>query len=192
LFRVVFYFLLIVLLGRYADCGAANSAYSKIVGPTLCQKTLYLDSNFAMHDVLIIRSAAEEWEDATEGKVKFTIVENFDINNISRLDYNKDNIVVIDAEEDSPLLKKYDKHKSSYVLGYFATEYSVPMIILVPERMQSFGYYRAVAIHEMGHSIGLGHSKKEDTVMYPVIDFASWYVSESDLLEFCRNYYCKK
>lgn len=191
MFRIVFYLLLVILLGRYFQCDLSKSIYNVIVGPTICEKTLYLDTSLDEYDIFVVRSAAEEWEDVTEGKAKFKIKENFKLDDISNIKYDKDNVIVIVVGEDSPIIKKYDMGRDSGIVGYFATEYSVPMIILVRSRMESLNYYRAVTMHEMGHALGLRHSSKEGTIMYPIANYASSYLTEDDLMDFCRNYRCE-
>lgn len=189
--KVIFFVFLYAFIWCVFNVGGLDSAKNSIIGPTYVNKNLYVDSNFAYHDLLIIRSAAEMWGDSTNGRVKFNIIENFNMRDFSKIEYNKNNLVICRVDEDSEMLSKYGKRVSSNILGYFDSDYSTPIIIVVPDRMTSILYYRAVLMHEMGHSIGLKHSKEEGTLMYPIADLASWELTKSDLANFCKNYFCE-
>lgn len=161
-----------------------------ILGPTEVHKTIYVSNDFGLDDMTLIEEAASEWKLETNGIVSFTIIYGFDGALYNSLNNKSDSMVMTRAMIDDFIINHLDKNVHSMVLGYFLTEFGVQNILLVPGRMLGDSYYRAVIIHEMGHSIGLPHMDEDDTIMAPSMDRSAYHLSKKDMDWMCRVYYC--
>ena len=78
------------------------------------------------------------------------------------------------------------------ILGLFDKKSIIPCIILVSNRILE-NDYKAVVLHELGHSLGLEHNEGIngiDTLMYPSIDLGSNHITFRDGQQFCKLYHC--
>jgi predicted Zn-dependent protease len=98
-----------------------------------------------------IQSAFEEWENATQRKVMFEQVDHMPSEGIAVEIVPSLRADVI-GEASSYLVHEYGNY--TLIVGGNMT--------IAPQ----YGLYRVVLIHEIGHIIGLGHSKNPHSVLY--------------------------
>jgi hypothetical protein len=150
-------------------------------------KTLYIDRSFPQHEGETIIQAAMEWSSATNGLVNYTIrvlpQPNIDPNN---------SIIIVRETPDFPEIILMDSLDGTIHLGYYRGSDGVPYIALVSDRLEEENY-KAVVLHELGHSLGLLHTDKVEgigTLMYHNIGLGSHLITDTDLHNFCRLYGC--
>lgn len=160
-----------------------------LMGPTEVHKKVYVSSDFDQHELSLIKQAAEEWKVETHGLATFEVNYGFDSEVYESIIGKSDSMVVTKSGVNEPLVIALDIIVRRNILGYFITYFKVQTILLVPDRMIDDDYYRAVIIHEMGHSIGLSHLNKEETIMHDSMD-ETYHLTKTDIRWFCRAYYC--
>jgi hypothetical protein len=150
-------------------------------------KTLYLERGIYDEEVFSIMEAASEWYDDTNGQVVF------DIKMLPRLNINPSNAVVMfNVTPDFPEVILLDNVNQHSTMGCTNRDAFLPYIWFVDERIES-SQYQAVAMHEMGHVLGMDHIEGWEgifTLMYPSADLGSNHITETDLKYFCKLYHC--
>lgn len=160
-----------------------NSNYSEYT-----HHTLLIDRSFTREEASDITSAAYEWMKETNHRVIFDIV--YLPNTREKL--TKDCILIVKVGPDYPDILIYDLNNHNTVLGLYVNTQAIPTIELVSERMNRTTF-RMVALHELGHALGLDHNEGLDgvnTLMYPTIDLGSDCITFTDLEKFCKLHHC--
>lgn len=154
--------------------------------PTHFHKTLYLDPSFSPQEKAIIAEVAKEWTENTNHIAEFDIAQlpsnKVDLVNgilVLRVSHRYPEIVLLNA-----LLPEGNE-----MLGLFNNRKIVPRLELIMDRTGDDT--DVVALHELGHAVGLGHNEKPFTLMYPMIEMGSNHITDEDLEEFCKLYRCQ-
>jgi hypothetical protein len=150
-------------------------------------KTLYLERNVDDDELLYVVQAATEWSLATDGQVTF---------DVKRLPQGNllltDSLVITNVGPDFPEVILLDAVKGYTTLGYFNADRSLNYIALVDKRLDNKNFNQVI-LHELGHALGLEHIEGDEgigTLMYPLIDAGSLYITPQDLEHFCKLYNC--
>lgn len=154
-------------------------------------KTLYLQRDLYDEQTYAVLAAAMEWYDVTNGEVVFDIKvlpqRNIDPRNA---------IIVMSVTPDFPEILITDSGNHNSTLGLYNTNNWLPTIEFVDERISSADY-AAVAMHEMGHALGLEHPDDEDrplngvgSLMFSSILLGNDHITDLDLKQFCSLYHC--
>ncbi len=150
-------------------------------------KTLYLERGIYDDEVFAIMEAASEWYDDTNGQVVF------DIKMLPQPNINPaDAVVMFNVTPDFPETIMLDHMNHHSTLGCTNRDAFLPYIWFVDERI-ALPEYPAVAMHEMGHALGMDHIEGLEgifTLMYPSMDLGSPHITETDLKYFCKLYHC--
>jgi len=157
-------------------------------------QTVLIDSRFTDREVKLIIGVTEEWSIKTHGVVKYNIITGFDVEMYHQLDSSRIVLVIFKMSKDDDYIKVQDAKIGNSALGYFDNTGIGPIIAIVSDRLlfASDEYYFGLIIHEFGHALGLDHSEKEGTVMYPTMDKSAMHLTTSDIRQFCKVYMCSK
>lgn len=154
-------------------------------------KTLYLERNVYDNQLRAITVAAMEWYTVTDGQVVF------DIKILPQRHIDPKNaIIVTTVTPDFPEILIMDSTNKNTTLALYHTNSGLATIEFVDERIQNVDY-TAVALHEMGHSLGLEHPDSPDyplngfgSLMFSSIVYGSDHITTLDLKQFCHLYHC--
>lgn len=170
-----------------------------IVYPNHVHTTLYVDRNFDDEEFTSIVEAALEWSTTTNHIVEYDVVQ-LPLHNKQKVQLTN-SIIFIKASPDTPEVIVLDSSQGNKTLGFFNENAALPCISLVTDRL-SLETYKAVVLHELGHSLGLRHLEgleNIDTLMFPytsilinktVIPTGSEHITLRDGRQFCKLYHC--
>lgn len=181
----------ILLVFGFVEVAAPIVRHNDHVHTLPVHKTLYLQRDMYDDQMYAVLAAAMEWYDVTNGDVVF------DIKVLPQQNINsKEAIIVMSVTPDNPEIIITDSGNHNTTLGLYNTNSGLPAIEFVDERISSDDY-AAVAMHEMGHALGLEHPDSEDdpmngigSLMFSSILFGSDHITDLDLKRFCRLYHC--
>lgn len=185
----------IVLLGVLYDF--VSTIYRVKEYPSHVHMTLYLDRTFDEFEQEAIIEAALEWSVTTNHIVDYDIIQM-----PTNKDIDVDNsIIIYKVTPDHPTVIALDIENENGTLGYCDSKTIIPSIGLVNQRIENVDY-KPTVMHELDHSLGLGHNKKLedfDTLMYPgrylkvgdlIMLAGSEHITKKDGANFCKLYRC--
>lgn len=152
---------------------------------------VYISNRFDANDVKLIDEATKEWEEKTNHLIVYHIYYNFDMSHLSDIHYKSHSLVFIKLSKYDSNTPQIDKTYGGKVLGLFDGTGVVPKVFLIPDRLLGANYERSVILHELGHFLGLAHSKSEGTLMFPSQDKSSKHITNDDMKEFCKIWNCR-
>lgn len=148
---------------------------------------LELDENFTESEVKYIVSAAKRWEKATNNHIifDFNMHCNFDyfepLYHLNEYQKRVFRVPVWKASEDDFRLVMLESLVDGKLLGFAPRNY----VLLVPERVDREKDLENIAVHELGHILGLFHTK---SIMSAQGDDGC--ISNVDIYLFCQKYEC--
>lgn len=161
------------------------------VYPDHLHETIYVDRHMSEMEFILIADAAARWTQATNHIVELDVVR------LPILDHKQfalpGDVVAVVVSPDYPDIIKLDQENDEGTLGYFNPYGTAPMIAIVDDRLDTPEDFEQVALHEIGHYLGLKHNEGVlgvDTLMYPYMDLQSNHITQDDLVHFCELYHC--
>jgi matrixin len=190
--------LLLFTITLVCGCVAATPIHyaAKPLDATLLHKTAYIDQNVTSTQENAIINAMLEWQCVTNGKVHFDIILHATYETAySNIHDPKTTIVFINATPEHPDIIASDKRlikNGQYTLGLYDHEAGIPEILMISSRINT-NEYGIVALHELGHALGiLEHLKQDNSIMHAGVDPLINHITRNDLIEFCNLYWCNE
>lgn len=155
---------------------------------------LVLNKDFTQIEKDIIIDSAKEWAYATNNIVEFDVIEDNELQTklkTYRFYNTKLQIIFVQPiNHYDPYIINKDNVTHLTIVGFYDDERSIPIIYLVRDRIETEAHYRAVAMHEIGHSLQMQHLYQSGTVMYQYVDSNSECLTQEDMEQFCHMYKC--
>lgn len=189
-----FTLLILIILSICVGC---KTTLIEIKSPTssllVDEKIVYIEKAYGPYEKIEIINSLHSWECNTGNMVRYVIVDNYDYS------YSIDpyhSLLIVKANKETPEIKKVDdrlvaEKSERRTAGLFVPrdKNHPDRIMLVSERVFLSSYFR-VMTHEIGHSLGLGHHKSMDSIMYAHADQNAKHITMNDLVQFCQIYHC--
>lgn len=160
--------------------------------------TLLIDASFTEQEKNIIIRAGHRWEKVTNNFISFIFKEQKDRTKYQPIldfqDYSTDNNF-INLNEKTRIINIWRTYPEDVQLQHIEKITGVSLmgfapgksILLVPARTDSIEEFESVAAHEIGHVIGLKHTKS----LMNAIDSGNC-ITSIDVQQFCQIYNCNK
>lgn len=162
--------------------------------PTHFPTDLYLDASLTPRQRVAVAEGVKAWEKATDDIVKINVLlgnpDPQPPNSYLVISFNSDDPTAATLDEDHNLLGYtgffLNPRTLRYVGGIFFVSDRLRQSLL-PERID-----RWVALHELGHFVGLRHrDQDDDSIMVPYFHtYLSPCITKLDLKDFCGVYNC--
>src|ERR1700722_499102 len=136
--------------------------------PTKILEIVSVDPAFTSAEKDIIREATTDWSYYTDDLATFQFAENLTEINPEE-GQRVVSLLIIPVNSSNDEIVSADKLSGNTTLGLFDDSPFIPTILIVEDRVQDRNEYFAVVMHELGHSLGLNHTKHRDTLMYPYV-----------------------
>lgn len=159
--------------------------------PSHVHKTLYVDRHFTNDQFVLIAWAAIRWSQATNHIIDYDVI-RLPMDHEETINSNNA-IIVMMISPDHPNIITLDKFNMGTTLGLYNPDDPIPTISFVEGRFDDADQFEQAAMHEMGHSVGLHHNHGIEgtlTLMFPSIGLAENYITEKDMINFCKLYHC--
>ncbi len=161
---------------------------------------LHLDKKFVEVDQILILDEFKKWESASNGIVNFRIVDkrwdadNEELKTKSSEENCIEDVYIKHVTRKDKIVKSLDneaKKKKHIVLGFTLSTCETRIIGFVMSRLEQKDKFRKVALHEIGHLVGLDHMPiPKETIMFPSIDECTDCITELDAKQFCAIWKC--
>jgi hypothetical protein len=152
----------------------------------------HVDTRFSTRERAAIFQATQEWQQFARGKVEISLIFDLDYSDPSIL---RDERLLIYSSSKSRAISQADKEvkrddPDAYTLGLFEKDgvLGTPTISIAMDRIWSERMLKSVVQHELGHSLGLAHTKGIG-VMNAMAGCHCLTLADAE--DFCGVYGCK-
>lgn len=150
-------------------------------------KTLYVDSKFIEEERFAIRDAAEQWEQNTQGLIKYNLVFDYDVD-MSKIS-NK--IVVVYLNPTDDLATKFNNNLGETFISGYAKTSNAEVIFLVPQWAADNDQLDLIAQRELGHELGLKDIQEDrPAIMNKITNDHLSCPTIYDMIQLCELYLC--
>lgn len=153
------------------------------------------DVDFSVSERADTEAAMRNWKEATGGAACMNVTWDLDFSKISSIVEHQHDNVILRVSGESEMVQGLDEEVQATVLGLALPHGGVhshePIrLFLVHDRLTGAGKFVGVVTHELGHTLGLQHTRDTWSLMYPAYR-GQVCISRSDLSEFCRVNKCE-
>ena len=185
---------LITILILISGCSLKRKNSFSIDKKAVISQEFYIDSSFNSSQAESIRDAMNEWNTATRGMVKFSIVQSIKITSKDpNYDFGKN--VIIKTDSNDPFVKEQNNKLYGHggeVIGLqlptLDGKYSI--IYIVSDQVANMVQYRLNVTHELGHSISMIHISDAPAIMDSPFNKNLRCLTLRDMKQFCDFYTC--
>lgn len=147
---------------------------------------IHADISFPEHERYYLKQAAKEFTYFSNDKILFNIQFDLDPDDQEMIDNQS---VIIRADKYHPVVVEADGYHRTTALGLCQYRPVGSIIYMVHDRLSYPITYRTVAIHELGHFVGMDHTANPSIMgRYNYNDVL--YPTYNDAVEFARVYQC--
>ena len=144
--------------------GVAYKQSSQNNLPTVIHRRIKLDKEFSQPQKNEIIYALNQWRNSLHGLFDFSIVER-ELELITS-DDRADTIIFLCAKNNDRLIKKLDLVEGNKIWGYaYYSKDNPAVILLIPDRIGGLHDFKNIALHEIGHVLGISHISDSAAVM---------------------------
>lgn len=186
-------FLYLLTLSMTCKLNIREPYYSLNVKREISNLEIKIDKEFSKKEMELISTAFHAWEKASQNKLHFTLIWNQPKPGYYYSHLNPDENAGLFfwylPRNTQHLDKNYPEAWKTYygLMNYGRGENSGNLIVF--KKIPDHKFY-PVVLHEIGHLLGLHHSKMESwTVMHP--NALSHCITQWDAEQFCKLYGCK-
>lgn len=187
--------------GKVADECPLDSAARDALCDFDVQREVLLDESFLPSELRAVRAAMEGWSTASGGRIEYRITDGASHEHALSVPVHTGLLAVVrlTSPVDAELMSNIDSAVAARggskgsVVGY-----ALPgRLMLLVERIPDTLTLQAVAMHELGHDLGLEHATGTQSVMYAKISgiddcvLGAPHATTSDI-ETLGDHYCKK
>ncbi len=159
----------------------------EVKAPTKLVAKVFIDDKFSQTERLLVEDGVQEWERATNEELIYIpqidpvthIVHCTKDIYVARV-FSQDKIV-LDTQR---AIKEYDGSEVE-LAGYATPTCAKKYFFIVADEIDTDESFIDVTMHEMGHILGMQHTKQENmTVMYPSLDKSAQCLTHLDMVQF--------
>jgi hypothetical protein len=154
-------------------------------------KTVYIEDNLSAWQVVEAVDALIKWEAATHDMAQFDIRFHTSISEEATITDICHSLIIRNTTSVNKEIAAADSPKDHLLIVgiYTKTEYNIPMIMLVDDRLD-MSLYETTLLHELGHSFGLFHEDDSNSIMYFNVSQGAGKITDIDMNQFCELYTC--
>lgn len=177
-------------------CIPAGDRFSALHDKSIInQRCVYLDPQFSGVEKKIIQNSFEEWTVKTGGFFQWKYQDwpsdywkNSDISTATVSNDCSKHLLVMRGISTDALVINAEVSLGHGIWGYaHRSGQSVEYVLLVADKIEGYNDYRLVALHEIGHILGLNHNDNNSLMNSPKIRFVNG-ITPYDLDELWKIY----
>lgn len=183
-------FMALIALSLACVTNAPPKVPQPTMGPCTVSLNFHGDIEFTPAERLDIESSMKAWKTATDGAACLSVSWDLNFDSMENVASHEDDNVILKVHSMVSIIQTLDEQADGAVLGFVfppggvKTHKPVRLFLVYDRLMNRMG---EVSMHELGHSMGMQHTRDPWSVMF----FASTpespkCLTRPDMAEFCR------